>query len=126
MQVDADEMTTAKRPCKPRAGRRSLMRPSVQRTSSQAWRPIWVALSTSPRQSVRWVQHAAVLGAVIEHQEACWLAGEEVNETGLLAAVNCQRRLLETVGLERRARDVSSIEDAIKAHRRNATDVETA
>ena len=102
------------------------MRPSRAADIVASLEAIWVALSTSPRQSVRWVQHAAVLGAVIEHQEACWLAGEEVNETGLLAAVNCQRRLLETVGLERRARDVSSIEDAIKAHRRNATDVETA
>ena len=53
------------------------------------------------------VQHAGVLGAVIEHQEALWLAGDEVDETALLAAVNCQRRLLETVGLQRRARDVT-------------------
>jgi hypothetical protein len=53
------------------------------------------------------VQHAGVLGAVIEHQEALWLAGDEVDETALLAAVNCQRRLLETVGLRRRARDVT-------------------
>src|SRR6476469_2533986 len=52
------------------------------------------------------VQHAGVLGAVIEHQEALWLAGDEVDETALLAAVNCQRRLLETVGLRRRARDI--------------------
>ena len=53
------------------------------------------------------VQHAGVLGAVIEHQEALWLAGDEVDESALLAAVNCQRRLLETVGLQRRARDVT-------------------
>ena len=53
------------------------------------------------------VQHAGVLGAVIEHQEALWLAGDEVDETALLAAVNCQRRLLEAVGLQRRARDVT-------------------
>jgi len=47
------------------------------------------------------VQHAGVLGAVIEHQEALWLAGDEIDEPALLAAVNCQRRLLETVGLQR-------------------------
>jgi hypothetical protein len=56
------------------------------------------------------VQHAGVLGAVIEHQEALWLAGEEVDETALLAAVNCQRRLLETVGLQRRAKDIMTID----------------
>ena len=39
------------------------------------------------------VQHAGVLGAVIEHNETAWLAGEEIDETALLAAVNCQRRL---------------------------------
>ena len=41
------------------------------------------------------IQHAGVLGAVIEHQEVSWLAGEEVDELALLAAINCQRRLLE-------------------------------
>jgi hypothetical protein len=46
----------------------------------------------------------------IEHQEALWLAGEEVDETALLAAVNCQRRLLETVGLQRRAKDIMTID----------------
>ena len=53
------------------------------------------------------MQHAGVLGAVIEHQEVMWLAGEKIDETALLAAVNCQRRLLETVGLQRRAREVT-------------------
>jgi hypothetical protein len=53
------------------------------------------------------LQHAGVLGAVIEHQEAQWLAGEEVDDTGLLAAVNCQRRLLEAIGLQRRAKDIT-------------------
>jgi hypothetical protein len=53
------------------------------------------------------VQHAGVLGAVIEHQETLWLGGEEVDETALLTAINCQRRLLEAIGLQRRARDVT-------------------
>ena len=71
------------------------------------------------------VQHAGVLGAVIEHQEALWLAGDEVDETALLAAINCQRRLLETVGLQRRSRDVTP-NIAAYSRGRAAEDVEEA
>ena len=60
------------------------------------------------------IQHAGVLGAVIEHQEVSWLAGEEVDESALLAAINCQRRLLETVGLQRRARDITPISEVLR------------
>lgn len=52
-------------------------------------------------------QRAAVLGAIIEHQEAAVLAGNPIDVSDHLAAVNAQRRVLTTIGLERRARDVT-------------------
>jgi hypothetical protein len=52
-------------------------------------------------------QHAAVLGAIIEHHEALWISGEDVNVHEVLASVNCQRRLLTELGLQRRAKDVT-------------------
>lgn len=62
------------------------------------------------------VQRAAVLGAVIEHAEAMCLAGAEVDMGEYLAAINAQRRVFMTVGLERRARDVTPhVFDYLKA-----------
>jgi hypothetical protein len=52
-------------------------------------------------------QHAAVLGALIESDEVQWLAGKAVDLTMLFAAINSQRRILVTLGLERRSRDVT-------------------
>jgi hypothetical protein len=54
------------------------------------------------------IQRAAVLGTFIESCEAQWLAGQEVVLGDYLAAINSQRRVLATIGLERRARDVST------------------
>jgi hypothetical protein len=53
------------------------------------------------------VQRAAVLGAYIESCEVKWLSGEAVDLADYLAAINSQRRVLATIGLERRARDVT-------------------
>ena len=53
------------------------------------------------------VQRAAVLGTYIESCEAQWLAGEAVELADYLAAINSQRRVLATIGLERRSRDVT-------------------
>jgi hypothetical protein len=53
------------------------------------------------------VQRAAVLGTYIESCEAQWLAGEAVELADYLAAINAQRRVLATIGLERRARDIT-------------------
>jgi hypothetical protein len=53
------------------------------------------------------VQRAAVLGTYIESCEARWLAGETVELADYLAAINAQRRVLATIGLERRPRDVT-------------------
>lgn len=52
------------------------------------------------------VQRAAILGALIEDFEARWLGGQQIDVAELLMAVNCQRRVLATLGLERKARDV--------------------
>jgi hypothetical protein len=62
-------------------------------------------ITVSERQLV---QRAAVLGAMIEHQEALWLAGEAIDVASHLAAINAQRRVLATIGLERRCRDVTT------------------
>ena len=61
-------------------------------------------LSEGTKQLVR---RAAVLGVFIENSEAAWLAGQEVALGDYLSAVNSQRRVLTTIGLERRQRDVS-------------------
>ena len=61
-------------------------------------------LSAGQRQLV---QRAAVLGALIESYEASHLAGEPIAIEPYLAAINSQRRVLATIGLERRARDVT-------------------
>jgi hypothetical protein len=58
------------------------------------------------------IQRAAILGALIEDTEARWLRGDKLDKEWLghyLAAVNAQRRVLETIGLERRARPVDSL-----------------
>ena len=52
-------------------------------------------------------RRAAVLGVYIENCEAQWLAGQEVALGDYLSAINSQRRVLSTIGLERRQRDVS-------------------
>jgi len=53
------------------------------------------------------VTRGALLGAFLEHCEASWINGESVDIAGYLSAINAQRRVLATIGLERRARDVS-------------------
>jgi hypothetical protein len=62
-------------------------------------------LSEGSRQLV---QRAAVLGTFIESCEVQWLGGEAVDLADYLAAINSQRRVLATIGLERRARDITT------------------
>jgi hypothetical protein len=70
-------------------------------------------LSEGARQLV---QRAACLGAFIESCEARWLGGEAVDLGDYLAAINSQRRVLATIGLERRAREVTpSVTDYLAA-----------
>lgn len=53
------------------------------------------------------VVRAAVTTAMVEHIEATWLSGGELDVAAYSALVNVQRRLLTTVGLQRRPRDVT-------------------
>lgn len=61
-------------------------------------------LTTAQRELV---QRAALIGAIVEDAEARWLAGGAAN-LGVYGMLVCrQRRCLEALGLERRARDVT-------------------
>ena len=53
------------------------------------------------------IEHAAVMGAIIEHYGTQWLAGAQIDVAEYLSAINAQRRVLVTLGLERRPRDVT-------------------
>jgi hypothetical protein len=48
-----------------------------------------------------------MLGAMVESNEACWLSGDTVDLTSYFAALNSQRRILVTLGLERRSKDIT-------------------
>jgi hypothetical protein len=61
-------------------------------------------LSTGERQII---QRAALTGALLEDLEARWLNGEPIDLAVYVTLGNAQRRLLETVGLKRVARDVT-------------------
>lgn len=61
------------------------------------------------------VQRIALAGAVAEDLEARWLAGERVDLVDYVRVVNCERRLLATIGLgrvQRRAYDAT--EDCLR------------
>jgi hypothetical protein len=62
------------------------------------------ALTTGERQLV---QRAAVLGAVLEDMETRWIGGMPMDASAFCTVVNAQRRVLETIGLKRRQRDVT-------------------
>ena len=59
-------------------------------------------LSADERQLV---QRAAVTCALLEDMEACWLLGKPIDAAQYTTLTNSFRRLLETVGLKRVARD---------------------
>ncbi len=61
-------------------------------------------LSTSQRQLV---QRAAILAVQCEDFEVRYSIGQLIELDMYLAAINCQRRVLVELGLERRARDVT-------------------
>lgn len=60
------------------------------------------------------VQRAAVLGAYIKSLEVRWLNGEKVDLADYLAACNTQRRILATVGLARRTKDIGGLGDLLR------------
>ncbi len=55
------------------------------------------------------VTRAVLSGAMLEHVEAQWLDGVQIDYVAYASLVNVQRRLLATLGLQRRARDVTSL-----------------
>src|SRR6266705_1575252 len=61
-------------------------------------------LSEGERQLV---QRAAPLGALIEDFEVRWSIGEPIELSDYIVAVNAQRRLLMSLGLERRQRNIT-------------------
>ena len=64
-------------------------------------------LSEAQRQLAR---RAAILGAVLESAEVAWVGGQAFDLNQYLATVNCYRRLVNTLGLERRTRPADLIE----------------
>jgi hypothetical protein len=61
-------------------------------------------LSEAERQLIR---RAATLSAESERQEAEWANGRPFDLTLYSTTANCLRRLFETLGLERKSRDVT-------------------
>jgi hypothetical protein len=52
-------------------------------------------------------QRAAFLSTLIESWETEWLSGKRIDLPDLFAAINSQRRVLMSLGLARRPRDVT-------------------
>jgi hypothetical protein len=53
------------------------------------------------------IENAAVLGAVVQDMGAKWISGEQIDLALFATLSNTRRRLLESVGLDRAARDVT-------------------
>ncbi len=70
-------------------------------------------LSAQQRQLVT---RAALTGAMVADFEARWVAGEPVPLAEYLAAVNTQRRVLATLGLERRQKDITTTPPSVEAY----------
>lgn len=71
------------------------------------------------------VTRVSVLATVCQDAEVALLTGEEVDLQLHLAAVNALRRVLSTLGLERRAKDVTPTLDVyLKQKRAEADDIE--
>lgn len=89
---DLDQRTTAAKTA------RSLVGALIADLGGQA------SLSIAERELVTRV---AMLGAILADFETRWVTGEQVSFCDYLAAINAQRRVLATLGLQRRPRDVS-------------------
>jgi hypothetical protein len=69
------------------------------------------------------VQRAAVLSAVIEDQEAHWVAGEAIDMVSYLSAIGVQRRVLLSLGLERQGpRDITPALSSYLAEKSEVSD----
>ena len=64
------------------------------------------------------IESAAITGAMVQHVAASWLSGGELDVGAYTALVNAQRRLLVTLGLQRRPRDVTpDLDDYLTSRR---------
>jgi len=60
-------------------------------------------------------QRVGVLGALLSDLEARWIRGEPLDAAAYCTVVNAQRRVIETLGLRRRPRDVTpSVRDYLR------------
>jgi hypothetical protein len=66
------------------------------------------------------VQRACLLGAFLADCEARWLAGEAVDVPAWLSATDRQRRLLESLGIHRKPRDVTDLASYIAKKERDS------
>jgi hypothetical protein len=67
------------------------------------------ALTETQRQLTR---RTAVLSAVLEHEEALWAAGEDMDLGQYCNAASTLKRLCQVLGLQRAARDVTLLGEA--------------
>lgn len=65
-------------------------------------------------------QRAAILGAMLEDLETRWATGEQIPLEEFLAATNTQRRVLVTLGLDRRTQVVDGTARVVQAIRAGA------
>ena len=66
---------------------------------------------TAPQLAI--IRRAAALGVWCEEQEAAQASGGDLDIAAYSAATNTLRRLLADLGLDRKARDVTSLQDYI-------------
>lgn len=67
------------------------------------------------------IEGAAILSAMIRDMGVAYLGGEKIDALAYMALLNAQRRTLETIGLDRRPRDVSpSLSEYLQTKRRAA------
>jgi hypothetical protein len=67
-------------------------------------------------------QRGAILGAMIEDQEARWLRGDGIQLSEYATLVNAQRRVIADIGLERRARDITPTLHELLANKATTND----
>ena len=59
------------------------------------------------------IENAAVLGAVVQDMGAKWISGEQIDLNLYSTLSNTRRRLLESIGLDFRAKDITPSIDQI-------------
>jgi hypothetical protein len=60
-------------------------------------------------QELELAKRAALTGAIIADFEARWVSGQQISLSEYFAGVNVQRRVLATLGLQRRSKEVGGL-----------------